>query len=82
MTARLALAEAISTAHGVRMGFEGTTLDRYVACDRDFWLQPHVLGPILDAARPIVAAEVGERLRELRGQERFVFDGAPDGEPA
>lgn len=63
--ARLRLAEAISTAHGIRMGFEGTSLDRYVACDRFHWSQPHVLDPILAAARECVAGEVRAELDRM-----------------
>ena len=76
---RLRLAEAISTAHGIRMGFEGTSLDRYVACDRFHWSQPHVLDPILAAARECVAGEVLANYPGLDGGpcERFDWAGGP-----
>lgn len=73
---RLALAEAISRANGIRMGFEGASLHGFVACDRHYWTEPLILDPILAAARAVVAGEVRANYPGLDGEpcERFEFD--------
>ena len=76
---RLRLAEAIARAEAQRCGHAPEAVDTIAAYTRAYWSQPHVLDPILAAARECVAAEVGAELRGLDGEpcERFVRDGAP-----
>ena len=76
-TADLApIARALVTAYCRHMGMREDVLPGYVDRCWQEWLPQ--AADVLDAARPVVAAEVGERLRELRGpQEGFSFEGAP-----
>ena len=67
------IARALVTAYCRHMGMSEDVLLGYVERGWTEWLPQ--AADVLDAARPVVAAEVGERLRELRGeQEPFVFD--------
>lgn len=76
LTPRLRLAEVIARAHGERLNFEGEGLDRFVGHDKHFWLQPHVLDPILAAARECVAGEVGANYPGLDGERPEPFTHA------
>lgn len=63
--ARLRLAEAIARAEAQRCGHAAEAVDAIAAYTRAFWLQPHVLDPILAAARECVAGEVRAELDRM-----------------
>ena len=79
MTARLRLAEAIARAEAQRCGHAAEAVDAIAAYTRAFWLQPHVLDPILAAARECVAGEFNANYPGLDGEpcERFERAGEP-----
>ena len=77
--ARLRLAEAIARAEAQRCGHAPEAVDTIAAYTRAYWSQPHVLDPILAAARECVAGEVLANYPGLDGGpcERFDWAGGP-----
>ena len=76
MTDLTPIARALCVAYCRHIGMREDVLPGYVEGWWRQWLPQ--AADVLDAARPVVAAEVGERLRELRGgQEPFDATGAP-----